>query len=204
MPHDGQMDGQDMNPSAPLLPDLLALTRDALTPLDQLLEIATARVRATVSDGDRVSGALVEQNQYAAHGLAWLATYVYALRQMHRWAETLSGAGKLGEMEQLIHQIAFGEYLWQIYGGIQMNQGEVLRLQDLGLSQDDQRALMAPSGDDVDAVRQHPGGAGAAGGADGAAVRQHHVRHLRSRRGTGDDPRPVPPLRAGKGRALCA
>ncbi|WP_417838822.1 acyl-CoA dehydrogenase family protein [Tritonibacter scottomollicae] len=145
MPHDGQMDGQDMNPSAPLLPDLLALTRDALTPLDELLEIATARVRATVSDGDRVSGALVEQNQYAAHGLAWLATYVYALRQMHRWAEALSGAGKLGEMEQLIHQIAFGEYLWQIYGGIQMNQGEVLRLQDLGLGQDDQRALMAPA-----------------------------------------------------------
>jgi len=145
MPHDGQMDGQDMNPNAPLLPDLLALTRDALTPLDQLLEIATARVRATVSDGDRVSGALVEQNQYAAHGLAWLATYVYALRQMHRWAETLSGVGKLGEMEQLIHQIAFGEYLWQVYGGIQMNQGEVLRLQDLGLSQDDQRALMAPA-----------------------------------------------------------
>ncbi|PRZ47027.1 acyl-CoA dehydrogenase family protein [Tritonibacter scottomollicae] len=145
MPHDGQMDGQDMNPSAPLLPDLLGLTRDALTPLDELLEIATARVRATVSDGDRVSGALVEQNQYAAHGLAWLATYVYALRQMHRWAEALSGAGKLGEMEQLIHQIAFGEYLWQIYGGIQMNQGEVLRLQDLGLGQDDQRALMAPA-----------------------------------------------------------
>lgn len=145
MPHDGQMDGQDMNPSAPLLPDLLALTRDALTPLDELLEIATARVRATVSDGDRVSGALVEQNQYAAHGLAWLATYVYALRQMHRWAEALSGEGKLGEMEQLIHQIAFGEYLWQIYGGIQMNQGEVLRLQDLGLGQDDQRALMAPA-----------------------------------------------------------
>ncbi|WOI33023.1 acyl-CoA dehydrogenase family protein [Tritonibacter scottomollicae] len=145
MPHDGQMDGQDMNPSAPLLPDLLALTRDALTPLDELLEIATARVRATVSDGLRVSGALVEQNQYAAHGLAWLATYVYALRQMHRWAEALSGAGKLGEMEQLIHQIAFGEYLWQIYGGIQMNQGEVLRLQDLGLGQDDQRALMAPA-----------------------------------------------------------
>ena len=145
MPHDGQMDGQDMNPSAPLLPDLLALTRDALTPLDELLEIATARVRATVSDGDRVSGALVEQNQYAAHGLAWLATYVYALRQMHRWAEALSGAGKLGEMEQLIHQIAFGEYLWQIYGGIQMNQGEVLRLQDLGLGQDDQRALMVPA-----------------------------------------------------------
>ncbi|WP_065324246.1 acyl-CoA dehydrogenase family protein [Tritonibacter mobilis] len=145
MPHDGQLDGQDMKPTTPLLPDLLALTQSALAPLDQLLEIATSRVRETVSDGGRVSGALVEQHQYAAHGLAWLATYVYSLRQMHRWAETLSGEGKFGEMEQLIHQIAFGEYLWQIYGGIQMNQGEVLRLQDLGLSQDDQRAMMAPA-----------------------------------------------------------
>ena len=45
-------------------------------------------------------------------------------------------------MEQLIHQSAFGEYLWQIYGGMQMNQGEVVRLQDIGLSQDDARALM--------------------------------------------------------------
>jgi (2S)-methylsuccinyl-CoA dehydrogenase len=145
MPHDGQLDGQDMTPTTPLLPDLLSLTEGALAPLDALLEIATSRVRETVSDGGRVSGALVEQNQYAAHGLAWLATYVYALRQMHRWAEALSGAGRFGEMEQLIHQIAFGEYLWQIYGGIQMNQGEVLRLQDLGLSQDDQRAMMAPA-----------------------------------------------------------
>ncbi|PXW84281.1 (2S)-methylsuccinyl-CoA dehydrogenase [Ruegeria sp. P4] len=145
MPHDGQLDGQDMKPTTPLLPDLLALTQSALAPLDQLLEIATSRVRETVSDGGRVSGALVEQHQYAAHGLAWLATYVYSLRQMHRWADALSGEDKFGEMEQLIHQIAFGEYLWQIYGGIQMNQGEVLRLQDLGLSQDDQRAMMAPA-----------------------------------------------------------
>ncbi len=37
--------------------------------------------------------------------------------------------------------IAFGEYLAQVQGGIQMNQGEVLRLQDLGLGQDALNAL---------------------------------------------------------------
>ncbi len=52
----------------------------------------------------------------------------------------LQADGKFGEVEQLIHQIAFGEYLWQIYGGIQMNQGEMIRLQDMGLEQDDMRA----------------------------------------------------------------
>ncbi|MEM7318968.1 MAG: acyl-CoA dehydrogenase family protein, partial [Pseudomonadota bacterium] len=57
----------------------------------------------------------------------------------------LDADGKFGEMEQLIHQIAFGEYLWQIYGGILMNQGEIVRLQDLGLSQDYMRVLMDPA-----------------------------------------------------------
>ncbi len=145
MPHDGPLNGQDMEMTATLLPDLLILTKDALAPLDQLLDCATTRVRALVSEGDKVSASLVEQNQYAAHGLAWLATYVYSLRQMHRWAEALAGEGKFGEMEQLIQQIAFGEYLSQIKGGIQMNQGEILRLQDLGLAGADLAPLDAPA-----------------------------------------------------------
>jgi (2S)-methylsuccinyl-CoA dehydrogenase len=61
---------------------------------------------------------------------------------MHAWAERLNGEGKFGEMEQLILQIGFGEYLWQIYGGIPMSQGEILRPQDMGLTQEDQRGLM--------------------------------------------------------------
>ncbi|MEM1303156.1 MAG: acyl-CoA dehydrogenase family protein, partial [Pseudomonadota bacterium] len=93
----------------------------------------------------RVSTGLVDANQTAAHGLAWLATYNESLRQMQAWAEKLDGEGKFGDVEQLIHQIAFGEYLWQIYGGIQMNQGEVVRPQDMGLTQDDLRALMTPA-----------------------------------------------------------
>ncbi|MEY8799639.1 acyl-CoA dehydrogenase family protein [Leisingera sp. XS_AS12] len=138
-------DGQDLHMKPTLIPGLLQLTAAALEPLDQLLETARAAVRAQVSEQGRVSGRLIEANQTAAHGLSWLATYVYSLRQMQKWAEKLEAEGKFGEMEQLIHQIGFGEYLWQVYGGIQMNQGEIVRLQDLGLSQDDQRALMAPA-----------------------------------------------------------
>ena len=55
---------------------------------------------------------------------------------MQRWAEALEAHGKFGEIEQLLHQIAFGEYLHQVAGGIPMNQGEILRLQDLGLGWD--------------------------------------------------------------------
>ncbi len=128
-----------------LLPDLLTLTGEALVAADELLAKAKSRVRDRVSEGDRISGRLMDVEQIAAHGLAWLATYVEALREMHGWAARLETEDKLGALEQLILQAAFGEYLWQIHGGIPMNQGEIVRPQDLGLSRDDQRALMVPA-----------------------------------------------------------
>jgi len=141
MAHDGQLTLE-----APvLLHDLLALTAAAVGPVEKVLARATDSVRSMVSEGGRVSNAMVDENQTAAHGLAWLATYAQSLRQMQAWAERMEAEGKLGETEALIHQIAFGEYLWQIYGGIQMNQGEVVRLQDLGVAQEDQRGMMNPA-----------------------------------------------------------
>ena len=139
-------DGQDPTFNAPIILDeLLSLTASAVRPVEALLEVATARVKSIVSSDGRVSGTLIEANQTAAHGLAWLATYTQSLKQMQRWAESLSKEGKFGETEQLLLQIAFGEYLWQIYGGIQMNQGEIVRLQDLGLEQSEMRGLMEPA-----------------------------------------------------------
>ncbi len=128
-------DGQDFAAhTATLLPDLLSLTEAAIAPAEAILEQALNNVRAMVTDGDRISNALVEQNQTAAHGVAWLATYVEALREMHRWAIALKEEGKFGETEELILQIAFGEYLSQIAGGIPMNQGELIRVSDMGVS----------------------------------------------------------------------
>ncbi len=129
-------DGQDLQMKPIVLPELLTLTAAAIAPLESTLEAARLAVRADVTQDGRVSGQLIEENQTAAHGLSWLATYVYSLRQMQQWADKLQSDGAFNEMEQLIHQIAFGEYLAQVQGGIQMNQGEVLRLQDMGLGQD--------------------------------------------------------------------
>ncbi|WP_170584965.1 acyl-CoA dehydrogenase family protein [Ruegeria arenilitoris] len=131
-------DGQDMTnmTSQPVLPDLLTLTGAALPAVQSVFDRARDAVREMVTAEGRVSGALVEANQTAAHGLAWLATYNQSLQQMQKWAEALDAQGKFGEMEQLLHQIAFGEYLHQVAGGIPMNQGEVVRLQDLGLGWD--------------------------------------------------------------------
>ena len=133
MAHDGQ-DSVTSNPV--VLDDLLTLTGAAVAPAETVLEAAKEAVRAMVVVDGRVSSRAVEAHQSAAHGLAWLATYVEALRQMQKWSEGLKEAGKFGEVEQLIHQIAFGEYLHQIAGGIAMNQGEVVRLQEMGLGWD--------------------------------------------------------------------
>lgn len=139
-------DGQDIAMAkSVILDDLLALTGAAIAPAKAVLNTAKDKLKEAVVVDERVSGAAIEENQCAAHGLAWLATYVEALRQMQNWANRLDEQGIFGEVEQLIHQIAFGEYLWQIYGGIQMNQGEIIRLQDIGLDQDDMRALMEPA-----------------------------------------------------------
>ena len=138
MAHDGQ---DAMTGSQIILDDLLRLAADALLPVNDILDKAKASVRQLVSHDGRVSSDLIEANQTAAHGLAWLATYSQALQQMQLWAEKLSAEGNFTEVEQLIFQIGVGEYLAQIFGGIAMNQGEMLRLHDMGLSQSDQQGV---------------------------------------------------------------
>lgn len=118
------------------------LLAGGLEPLGRGLAAAEsylAHARAGV--GRLVAGAGrdgLERHQFAAHALAWTATYVAALRQMLAWAERLSQAGNLGECERLIAQSVFGEYLAQLKGGIALSQGEVARAADMGL---DDRAL---------------------------------------------------------------
>ncbi|OSP55101.1 acyl-CoA dehydrogenase family protein [Pseudoruegeria sp. SK021] len=144
MPHDGQP-RVGATPAPVILPDLLDLTAAALPAVAALMTVATARVRTLVTAEGRVSAPLIEAHQTAAHGLAWLATYDMALQQMQAWATRLHDDGKFSEIEQLIHQIAFGEYLAQIAGGIPMNQGEILRLSDLGLTTTEIAPLTDPA-----------------------------------------------------------
>ncbi|WP_289043889.1 acyl-CoA dehydrogenase family protein [uncultured Aliiroseovarius sp.] len=117
--------------TTPLIDNLLTLTADALPPVDTVFTAAKSAVRDMVIDGEKISAAKLEDHQAAAHALSWFATYAESLRQMHAWAKGLNDAGKLGEMEQLILQIAFGEYLTQIRGGIMMSQNEFARLSDM-------------------------------------------------------------------------
>ncbi|HQU67809.1 MAG TPA: acyl-CoA dehydrogenase family protein [Albidovulum sp.] len=124
-------DGADM-PNSARLSNLLALADATLPQVETVLAEAMAKLRAKVDAKGKVSGAALEEHQFAAHALSWLATYVEALKQMREWAGRIEAEGRFGEMEALILQIAFGEYLAQIAGGIPMSQGETARLSDLG------------------------------------------------------------------------
>ncbi len=115
-----------------VLPDLLTLTGGALAPLNDLIARAKDHLRPQISRDGRLDNGLMEANQTALHALSWLATYGQALTQMQGWADRLQAEGKFGELEQLIQQIAFGEYLAQVNGGIPMSQGEIARLSDVG------------------------------------------------------------------------
>ncbi|MBL6778142.1 MAG: acyl-CoA/acyl-ACP dehydrogenase [Rhodobacteraceae bacterium] len=138
MAHDGQ--DQFLTQNA-LLTDLLDQTGRSAEVVNVVLERAIEAVRSKVSQDGRISATLIELNQTAAHGLAWLATYVESLKQMQKWADTLQTQGRFGETEQLILQISFGEYLSQILGGIPMSQNEIVRLSDLGLTSEDTAVL---------------------------------------------------------------
>src|SRR3712207_5378125 len=94
---------------------------------------ATRRVRALVGADGRLSAERLERHQHATHGLAWLATYAEAVRELAAYAERLAAEGRLGETEELVVRVGLGEYLDQILSGIPMSQGEIVRLAGLGL-----------------------------------------------------------------------
>ncbi len=116
--------------------DTLQLAKDALGAVNRVYDAAKQSVSAITMQDGRVRGALLEQHQHAAHGLAWLATYREALRELLAYAQRMQAEGAYGDVEALIVEIGFAEYLAQIEGGIPMNQSEIVRLAALGVSRD--------------------------------------------------------------------
>jgi len=129
--------------------DIVALAREASGALDALLADARATVRARIVVDGRVSADRLDAEQHSAHGLAWLATYVIAVRESVGWAERLRAEGRFGEVETLLLAIGTGEYTAQIFGGLPMSQGEIVRLPALGL---DQRTIAVRRTKAIDAL----------------------------------------------------
>ena len=104
----------------------------ALAAAERVLGLAKAGVRAK-----QAAAATPDAGQHALHGLAWLATTVEALRQMLGWARRIEAEGRLAEIDELLLDAAFAEYLAQIAGGIAMSQGEMVRLHQMGVAAQD-------------------------------------------------------------------
>jgi (2S)-methylsuccinyl-CoA dehydrogenase len=124
---------------------LVAAAGEATAAAEALLADATRAVGAKVTEGGRIAPKLLDREQRAAHGLAWFATYVEAIRQLAAYAERMSAAGRLRETEELLVRIGLGEYLAQMLGGIPMSQGEMVRPGDLGLSAEQVDGRLAPA-----------------------------------------------------------
>jgi (2S)-methylsuccinyl-CoA dehydrogenase len=114
--------------SEPLLNQLDRATAAA----ERYGEAVRTGLASSLAPAGRLDPALMEREQFAAHGYAWVATTVAALGTVRDWLRRLNDAGQLGDAERLIATAGFGEYLAQLLGGIAMSQGEVVRPADLG------------------------------------------------------------------------
>ena len=113
--------------------ELIQTLEEAAGAVEGLFADARRAVAEQVVRDGKANARALDREQRATHGLAWLATYTEALRQLAAYARRLSVADNFGEVEELLVRIGAGEYLAQIVGGIPMSQGEIVRLSDLGL-----------------------------------------------------------------------
>ncbi|MEI6984575.1 MAG: acyl-CoA dehydrogenase family protein [Rhodospirillaceae bacterium] len=114
--------------------DLLPVCAEAMAAVGELVEAARQAVLGLVSGGSgKIDAALLDSRQLATHGFAWLNTYAEGLRQMYGWGAGLREAGQFSELEQLMLQLVFGEYLAQMAGGIPLSQVEIVRPVDMSI-----------------------------------------------------------------------
>jgi len=125
------------------MPDLIGSLSAAADTLDRFMRQAIPAVRSKVSSGGKLDRLAMDREQHAVHALAWYATYAELFRQVHGWAGRLQAMGAFGETEQLLARLLTSEYAAQLIGGIPMNQGEVARPADLGVTREDIGLLTA-------------------------------------------------------------
>jgi (2S)-methylsuccinyl-CoA dehydrogenase len=127
--------------------ELNTALHEAVTAVEALFADARRSIAARVTVQGRPIARVFDREQRATHGLAWLATYVEAIRQLAAYTERLQSSGSFGETEELLVRIGAGEFLAQMFGGIPMSQGEIVRLADMGLSPSVIAARVTPAVD---------------------------------------------------------
>jgi (2S)-methylsuccinyl-CoA dehydrogenase len=108
----------------------------ALASVASLFETAKERVLARVTDGSgKVSAARLDEEQLAAHALAYLAVELEAARQLAAWHQRVGG-----ELEGLIADVYTAEVVRSLRGGVDLGQTELVPLAEMGV---DTQALEA-------------------------------------------------------------
>lgn len=127
-----------------LIPNLLSITEVALTELSSIIDRVKIICVSRFVESQKSEKMFVEEHQTFNHTIAWLCTYYIALERMQKWSLQLKMENRLGEVETLIHQIAFSEYLAQIKGGIPISQGEIVRLNDIEIDVENESLFKNP------------------------------------------------------------
>jgi (2S)-methylsuccinyl-CoA dehydrogenase len=128
-----------------VISDLRATVRQAASDAEAYFLDLRRAVAATVAPGGKVDRRKIDEEQRATHGLAWVLTYVETLKETANWADRIADEGKFGEIEQLLTQILFGEYLSQLIGGLPMTQVEIVRPIDMTHDQAIMQKLFTPA-----------------------------------------------------------
>ncbi|WP_284126435.1 acyl-CoA dehydrogenase family protein [Parerythrobacter aestuarii] len=115
--------------------DWISLSRDACGAAKTYGEAARLATAALAAPQGTPDPLLVEQHQRQVHGFAWIGTTVAALESCADWAARAGTAGRFGEVEMLVLQIGFGEYLHQLASGVAMSQNEYVRPGELGIAE---------------------------------------------------------------------
>ena len=124
---------------------LFGLCAEGLATAEQFLQGSRRAVTTLVGGDGSVRADLLERHQLAAHGFAWQATYVEALRRSLAWGRQLDAAGSFGPLEAAILRLGFAEYLQQLGGGIPISQLEFARPADSGLDAETVARLLGDS-----------------------------------------------------------
>ncbi|MBO6939731.1 MAG: acyl-CoA/acyl-ACP dehydrogenase [Deltaproteobacteria bacterium] len=115
--------------------------------LEALYERALAKGKKRfVTESGRADGKKLNQEQLAAHGLAYLATETNAARQLLEWA------GACGKTEAAIASAYVGELVRGLRGGLDLGPCETVSLQALGIQEGDLKETILQ--DDVQAYAE--------------------------------------------------
>ncbi|MDG6079829.1 acyl-CoA dehydrogenase [Erythrobacter litoralis] len=115
--------------------DWISLSAEAANAARDLADAVHSKVSDTIAPEGKVDAAIAEREQHMVHGFAWISTTAEALFATAGWAKRANETECFGAVEELILKVGFGEYCAQLAGGVPMNQTEVARPADFGLTE---------------------------------------------------------------------